>query len=129
MNTRLVQKTGPYSSSLLRRGALGKLADGRTKLGRFIRCFEAELVEHCGGKPTVTQKILIDRIVRMRVRIDMLEEKMTAGTFTDYDGKVYGGLLNGLRLTARDLGLEAPAPPAEKRTLRDLFPSQTADVA
>jgi hypothetical protein len=96
---------GPYSRRL-RRGALGTLYDGRSEQGRFVRMMEAQLVEHI-GIPTVTQRLLIDRAVRLRLLIDAFEGKLTAGDFTSLDQRTYGGLSSQFRLVLRELGLKA----------------------
>jgi hypothetical protein len=96
---------GPYSRQL-RRGAIGKLADGRSSLGQYIRHLEAELVAHVGGKPTITERILIERLIKIRVQLDLLDEKLARGDWTANDQRTYGGLLNALRLTAREIGLK-----------------------
>src|SRR5687767_5090242 len=101
-------KVGPYSK-LLRRGAIGKLADGRSALGRLIRHLEAELVAHVGGSPTITQRLLIERLIKTRIQLDLLDEKLARGEWTGNDSRTYGGLLNAMRLTARELGLKPAA--------------------
>ena len=109
---------GPYSR-LLRRGAIGKLADGRSTLGRFIRHLEAELVAHVGGCPTITQRLLIERLIKTHVQLDLLDEKLGRGDWTANDSRTYGGLQNAMRLTTRELGLrpanEAPEPDPMQR--------------
>jgi hypothetical protein len=52
----------------LHRGAIGSLGklDGRSAEGRVVRQLEAELTEHVGGSPSVAQKLLIERIIKMR---------------------------------------------------------------
>src|SRR5437773_2641469 len=48
---------GPYSR-VIDRGALGAIS-GRSRAGRYLRAYEAMLVAHVGGSPTVTQRALI----------------------------------------------------------------------
>jgi hypothetical protein len=50
---------GPYSRQL-RRGAIARLADGRSTPGRYIRHLEAKLTAHLGGHPSVAEKLLIE---------------------------------------------------------------------
>ena len=121
-------KLGPHSRRL-RRGALGRLADGRTWLGRFISGMERQLVEHLGGSPSVTQRLLISRLIRIIIQVDLFDEKLVAaekgeGTWTSQDTRVYGGLQNALRLTARELGLQ-PAG-AKPPSLAELFHDRPA---
>jgi hypothetical protein len=46
------------------------------------------------------------------LRLELLDEKMTAGTWTDHDARTFGGLSNAVRLLSRELGLRAA--PIEK---------------
>src|SRR5882762_8665884 len=117
-------KLGPYSRRL-RRGAIGGLIeiDGRSAEGRFIRHLEAELTAHVGGNPTIVQRLLIERLIKIRCQLDRLDEKLAGGGWTDHDSRTYGGLLNAYRLTARELGLRATA--AKTPTLAELMSAAT----
>jgi hypothetical protein len=86
--------------------------DGRSAEGRFARHLEAELIAHVGGNPSFVQKLLIEQMVKIRMQLDLLEERLAEGNWTPHDSRTYGGLLNAYRLTARDLGLR-PAAAAE----------------
>ncbi len=107
-------KIGPYSRRL-RRGAIGDLVDGRSTIGRYVRDLEAQLVRHCGGAPSVTQRLLIDRLIRTTAQLDALDQKLMNGAnWTDHDSRTHGGLINRQRLLLRELGLQpaAPKPPS-----------------
>jgi hypothetical protein len=108
---------GPYSRRL-QRGAIGDLFDGRSAEGRFVRHLEAELIRHLGGNPPITARLLIDRLIKIRLQLDLLDAKLAKGQWTAHDGRTYGGLLNAFRLTARELGIAAPEP---EPTLVDLL--------
>src|SRR3954452_3274407 len=99
------RRLGPYSRKL-QRGAIGDLVDGRSAEGRFIRNLEAELTAHVGGSPTITQRLLIDRIIKVRLQLDALDDKLAARDWTAHDQRTYGALLNAYRLTARELGVQ-----------------------
>lgn len=101
-------RLGPYSRKL-HRGAIGDAIDGRSALGRFVRSLEAELTAHVGGKPSIVQRLLIDRIIRIRLQLDALDEKLAGGNWTPHDGRTHGGLMNAYRLTMRELGIKAVA--------------------
>jgi hypothetical protein len=106
------RKIGPYSRTL-RRGVIGTSAiDGRSTAGRYWRDLEAQLIVHCGGAPTITQRLLIERLIRTTVQLNALDEKLLAGDgWTDHDSRTHGGLINRQRLLLRELGLaRAPAP-------------------
>lgn len=100
---------GPYSRRL-RRGAVGDLCDGRSALGRFIRDLESQLVAHVGGAPSIAERLIIERVIRLRLQLDALDTKLAAGDWTPHDGRTYGGILNAYRLCLRELGLKAPEP-------------------
>jgi len=98
-------------SRVLRRGVLGDRVDGRSREGRFLSQIERELVAQV-GKPSFTQKLLIRHLSRAMLRLELLDEKSTAGTLTDHDGRSFSALSNQVRLLARELGVKAA--PAEK---------------
>jgi hypothetical protein len=55
-----------------------------------------------------------------KLRLELLDEKMTAGSLTAHDGRSFSALSNQVRLLARELGLKAS--PAEKLPdLRDIL--------
>src|SRR5437879_5480145 len=86
---------GPYSA-VLQRGSLSTSIDGRSTTGRFIRALEAALVAHASphGSPTITQRLLIDRIIKVRLQLDALDDKLAAGQWLPHDQRTYGALLN-----------------------------------
>jgi hypothetical protein len=94
----------PYSR-ILDRGAIGSLGklDGRSAQGRLVRHLEAELVAHIGGNPTIAQRLLIERVIKMRLQLDALDMKLMNGGWTAHDTRTYGGLANAYRLTIRML--------------------------
>jgi hypothetical protein len=51
----------------------------------FLRAVEADLIEHTGGVPTTTQKILIHRCARLVLRLDVFDERLTDGEMTSHD--------------------------------------------
>ena len=103
------QQLGPYSRSL-RRGAIGASLDGRSEAGRYARDLERQLIEHAGGNLTITQKMLVDRIVKTALQLRALDEKFGDGTgWTDCDSRTHNGLVNRQRLMLRELGFKASA--------------------
>jgi hypothetical protein len=111
-------------SRLFRRGVLGDRVDGRSREGRFLTKCERELVAQVGGAPSFTQRLLIRRLARGMLRLELLDEKMTAGTWTDHDARTFGGLSNAVRLLARELGLKG-APAEKPPSLGDYLAAKT----
>jgi hypothetical protein len=82
----------------------------RSTAGRYVRDLEAQLIAHCGGAPTITQRLLIERLIRTTVQLNALDDKLlAAGSWTDHDGRTHGGLINRQRLLLRELGLKGAA--------------------
>jgi hypothetical protein len=121
------RRFGPYSRTL-RRGVIGSWAiDGRSTEGRYLRDLEAQLITHCGGSPSVTQKLLIERLIRTTVQLNALDEKLAAAAnWTDHDSRTHGGLINRQRLLLRELGL---TPAAANPTFDEFARSLPGDAA
>jgi hypothetical protein len=117
---------GPHCRAL-KRGVIGDAIDGRSREGKFLRKCEAELVAQVGGQPSFAQRLLIRRIARAMLKLELFDAKMAAGNWTDHDARTYGGLSNALRLMLRELGLK-PAP-ARKPTLAEYLAGKQAVAA
>jgi hypothetical protein len=100
------ERLGPHCRAL-RRGVIGNAIDGRSREGKFLRKCEAELLAQIGGEPSFAQRLLIRRIARAMLKLEMFDAKMSGGNWTDHDARTYGGLSNALRLMLRELGLKA----------------------
>jgi hypothetical protein len=112
------QRLGPYSRRF-QRGVIADLFDGRSAEGRFVRRLEAELIAHVGGAPTITQRLLIDRLIKIRLQLDLLDAKLVRSKWTAHDSRTHGGLCNAFRLTAQALGLQPPA--AREKSLDEIL--------
>jgi hypothetical protein len=115
-----MRQVGAYS----RAGTLWKL-DGRTKEAMLMRRVRAELTDHVGGNPTVTQKLLIERAAILSLKVAQIDLRILAGeVMTQHDNQHALAWINALRRTCVALGIE---PAADKPlTLSDLFPGRTA---
>jgi hypothetical protein len=103
----------PYS----RRAELSKL-DQRTREARLMRETRAELVQHCGGRPSVTQSALIEQLVQIKLRLCVMDRKFAeTGAQTDHDSRVYLAWTNSFARLLRQLGLQAA--PAPRQSLAD----------
>jgi hypothetical protein len=108
----------------LRRGVLGDI-DGRSKEGRFLKTIEQDLILQVGGSPSVGQQLLIRRIARAMLMLEILDLKLAnADNWNQCDAATQGGLNNNVRLCLRELGLKAPV--AKKPTLASYLASKQA---
>ena len=123
------RRLGPYSRKLTR-GAIADAFDGRSVQGRFIRDLERQLIQHIGGSPSITQKLLITRIIRLHMRLDLFEEKLTnePDKWSSHDDRVYGGIQSAYRLALRELGFK-PAPAPQVRSIHDLWSRPNSNEA
>lgn len=87
---------------------------------------ERELVAQVGGAPSFTQRLLIRRLARGMLRLELLDEKMTSG-WTDHDARTFGGLSNAVRLLARELGLKSAS--AKTPDLADILAEHALNKA
>lgn len=109
----VLNQIGPYSKE----PAKARL-DLRSSEARFLRRIRAELAAHCGGKPSATQRALIDRAAWLALYLAQLDAKaMKRGTMTDHDARHYLAWNNSYSRTVSQLGLKGAAAPV--RTLAD----------
>ena len=79
--------------------------DGRTALARAINKLRRELVNHLGGKPSIAETILIERVVHKSMKAFIYETEF----FLNKDQGSrdhYLALVNSLRLDLQALGLK-----------------------
>lgn len=121
-------RIGPHSR-VLARGSLGGKIDGRSREGRFLRAFEADLLKQLPGPASAAQALLVRRASRAALRLELMdEEMMEKGEISAHAGRVYGALGNNLRLALKELGIKPPAPP-RGLTLADYIAAKTAAKA
>ena len=119
----VARETGPYSKALSPRKI-----DRRTAIGRHIAAFERGLIEHCGGKPSLPTRSLIDQAVSIELQLALLERK---GIETDHDRRCFAAWLNSKRLTLRAIGF-APAAaraPSLARAFADAIAADHGEAA
>lgn len=100
----------PFSPPLVKRGKAESLVriNGCTREGRFVRAITAELEEHCGGNPSVPQRMIITTVAVNWFRISQLVPKLLMGTATEYEQKLLLDLDNALRKSLAELGIKRP---------------------
>jgi hypothetical protein len=101
--------TGPYSR-LIDRGAVGAI-NGRSREGQFLRAYEQQLIEHCGGNPSITQRALISRTARLALHLELMDERSLKNGrgFGPTDHHFYVAWSNALARHLDKLGLKRPA--------------------
>lgn len=98
-------------SRVLRGGQIGGWIDGRSAEGRFLAKVERGLAAQLGGAtPTFVQKMLFRRAARALLRLELLDEKAAAGSWTDHDARTFGGLNNAVRQFVREIAAQASLP-------------------
>ena len=99
--------------------------DGRSPDAVLLRRTKAAFIAHVGGKPSATQRALVDRAAMLTLHLARLDAKaMQAGGFTDHDSRTYLAWSNSLRRTLAALGMKPAASPA--RTLTDHLATRQA---
>jgi hypothetical protein len=93
--------------------ALAKI-DNRRVEARIMAKIEADLAQHCGGAPSITQKIMINRLAWLGLHLAQLDKKAAdSGALSDADAKRYLGWNNAFMRGVKALGLKgAEANPA-----------------
>jgi hypothetical protein len=84
--------------------------DQRTKEAAHLRRVKAELRQHVGGTPSVTQAMLIDRAAILSLRVTQLDAQMAeTGALSDFTSRTYLAWSNSLTRTIAALGLKPSA--------------------
>ena len=87
--------------------------DGRSRPARLMRKVRTELIAHLGGKPSVTQSMLIEQAVQLRLRMALMDEKFAiTGEQTEHDSRTYLAWSGSLARLLRHLGMKGPEPEA-----------------
>lgn len=117
-------KLGPYSNC----ATLAKL-DGRTRESRLVRSLRAELVAHVGGRPSTTQRLLIDQACQLQLRLSLMDKDGGAtAEMTERNQVQYLAWSGALTRLLQRLGLQAaePTPQTHAEWLASLTQPQAA---
>jgi hypothetical protein len=104
---------GPHSRALKAGAALDAFIDPDSPEGRYLAEVEAGLIAQLGREPVFSEKLIIRRASRTALRLELFDQKLASGKFTDHDSRTFGGLQNAFRLFLRELkivGGSAPEP-------------------
>lgn len=81
--------------------------DARTKEGRLARAVRDELVEHVGGEPSTTQKLLIEHAALLIVHLAVMDRKFSeTGDLCAFDSRRYLSWSRALAFALSKLGTE-----------------------
>lgn len=79
--------------------------DGRTRESILMRRVRAELTAHCGGRPTCTERLLIERCVVLSLKCAQIDEMILRGDpLTQHDATHALAWNNALRRALTALG-------------------------
>jgi hypothetical protein len=97
---------GPHS----RGGVLAKI-DRRRGEAKHMAKVRADLTEHVGGNPSVTQRMLIDRAATLALRLHLMDRQALAEPeFSERNSRQVLAWENTLRLTLAALGMDGQKP-------------------
>jgi hypothetical protein len=118
-----MSKLGPHSRP-------NKLAviDGRRAEAKFMRGVKADLVKHCGGAPSATQRMLIDQAAMLTLRLHLMDKASIADpVMSERNSRSYLAWANALSRLLRQLGIRGATerPP----TLQELLAASVSTRA
>ena len=64
------------------------------------------MLRQLGADPSFAQRLLVRRIARTALQLEIFDEKLATGAWSEHDSRVYGGLQNALRLALKEVGLK-----------------------
>jgi hypothetical protein len=112
LRTRIRHVYTPCMAHIAARSHLDRLpmTDGRSAEARYLRRIRADLIAQCGGTPTATQFLLIDRIAALSSRV----RTMDCDPLSVHSTREYLDATATLGQLLTQLGVQA-APPANIR--------------
>src|SRR4051812_12626684 len=81
--------------------------DGRTREARLVKRLRNDLIAQCGGTVSASQRLLIDRIASLSLRIHLLDSDTSVHT-----GRAYLDLTMTLAQLLAQLGVQPAAAPS-----------------
>jgi hypothetical protein len=117
----VAQKARAYRAVTIRK------VDGRSRLGRVMRETRAALLAHFDGRPTATQRILIERAVTKAGYLARLDsEALSPDGMSDHRRREYQAADNSYRLILRELGLKNAPVHQRAANLQDYTASRAS---
>ena len=121
-----MRQIGPHS----RPNVLAKL-DGRRREARLMQNVRDELTQHLGGKPTITQRALIERAAWLSLHVSLFDAKLMDGGDalpSERDGRQYLAWSNALTRILRQLGADR-SPVRNRRSAAEIFKDRGSAAA
>jgi hypothetical protein len=81
--------------------------DGRTREARLVKRLRNDLIAQCGGTVSASQRLLIDRIASLSLRINLLDSDVS-----EHTGREYLDLTVTLAQLLAQLGVQPAAAPS-----------------
>jgi hypothetical protein len=86
------------------------MIDGRRAEARRMKEIKSALIQHLGGNPSTAQRMLIDRIAALTLRLELMDKEALAGNpETERDARSYLAWSNALARMLHRLGLDGAA--------------------
>lgn len=99
-----VNAIAPHS----RKGVLAKL-DRRTREARLMKQTRAELIAHVGGRPSATERMMIEQAAQLRLRLAVMDRAFgQSANMTEHDSRQYLAWSNSYTRLLGRLGDAAP---------------------
>jgi hypothetical protein len=87
-----------------------QIVDGRLAEAKLMARVREELTQHLGGKPSATQRILIDRAAALSLRLHLMDrEAARSGAMSERNGRQYLAWSNALTRVLKQIGLKGVA--------------------
>jgi hypothetical protein len=88
-----------------------QIVDGRLAEAKLMARVREELTQHLGGKPSATQRILIDRAAALSLRIHLMdrESARSGGMMSERNSRQYLAWSNALSRLMRQIGIKGVA--------------------
>jgi hypothetical protein len=97
---------------------------------RLYRSLRLELIRHVGGKPSLAQRALIDRLAWLQVHLALLDERMMrTGELSDHASRQYLAWANTLTRGLGRLGFEAAPAQRRQTSLADHIAAKNSQTA
>jgi hypothetical protein len=111
---------GPHALPIKDGSPLDAYIDPGTREAKFIAAIEAGLLDQLGHPPTFSEQLLVRRISRAALRLELFDKKMEGGRWTDRDARTLSALQNGFRLFLRELRIKAATPEPRSSSLASI---------